>query len=196
MGGFMSSLSAKSAYMLMYVRESHATSVFDKSGLSSLVSTEVQAAVRADLPASLPQAFTIALPHGRGVMPKAGEGDVGGGKGKEKEKEGEGEGRKLRGLLVGVTVPDAENATVNDLIRLLLEQCEANGQPLVPPTPDEYWGGVPPPWEGYEPDLQLVLTSVKNNVVNFFYDNEDHPLNQVMILSSNPEILMCIFWKS
>lgn len=190
MGGFMGSLSAKSAYMLMYVRESHATSVFDKSGLSSLVSNEVQAAVRDDLPASLPQAFTIALPHGRGVMSKAGEGEGGGGEGKEKE--GERAGRKVRGLLVGVTVPDAENATVKDLLRLLIEQCEANGQPLSPPTPDEYWGGVPPPWEGYEPDLRLVLTSVKNNVVNFFYDNEDHPLSQVMILSRDPENLLFV----
>lgn len=179
MGGFMGSLSAKSAYMLMFVRESHASSVFDKSGLSTLVSPEVEAAVQEDCPASLPQAFTIALPHGRGVMTKAGEGDGGGGGKAGKEKGGGGAERKLRGLLVGVTVPDAENATVKDLLRLLVEQCKANGQPLTPPSPDEYWGGVPPPWEGYEPDLALVLTSVKNNVINFFYDNEDHPLSQV-----------------
>lgn len=98
MGGFMGSLSAKSAYMLMYVRESHATSVFDKSGLSSLVSNEVQAAVRDDLPASLPQAFTIALPHGRGVMSKAGEGEGGGGGG---EGEGGGEGREESSRIIG-----------------------------------------------------------------------------------------------
>eukprot|EP00283_Hemiselmis_rufescens_P013510 CAMPEP_0173450186 /NCGR_PEP_ID=MMETSP1357-20121228/44204_1 /TAXON_ID=77926 /ORGANISM="Hemiselmis rufescens, Strain PCC563" /LENGTH=200 /DNA_ID=CAMNT_0014416839 /DNA_START=15 /DNA_END=614 /DNA_ORIENTATION=+ len=48
------------------------------------------------------------------------------------------------------------------------------GHPLVAPTREEFWAGVPPPRarEGYEPDLMLALTMVKNHRITNVYDED------------------------
>lgn len=127
MGSFIASLSQKSAYMLFYVKESQCDAIFDKRGLETLVQSQVAAAVKQDMPTSLPQAFTIALPHGRGYL------KTGGGGGGSLKRPGsdskthEPPLRSIRGLLVGVTVPDAENATVEDLREWHALVCPARG---------------------------------------------------------------------
>ena len=71
---------------------------------------------------SIGQAFSVALPHGRGVLVPKASTAAGAGKGKGSEKEGAGKedaDRPVRGMLVGVTVQNAENATVADLRKIL-----------------------------------------------------------------------------
>lgn len=193
----------RSAYFLVYIRESEVDKVLDTAGLSESIPKHVVESMGDEGLTSLPQALCVLLPRGRGAIVGRGKGATKAkGNGTSKKEEGE-DGARLRGAVVQVAVPDMQNCSIESLVALVKQACaDAQHPGIEPPSTEEWFGGFPPPLyervidedgeenvravldgdgdTAFEPELHLCLTLLRNyEIANILDSTSNLPLSKV-----------------
>jgi hypothetical protein len=194
----------RSAYFLVYIRESEMNKVLDTDGLSESIPKHVVESMGDEGLTTLPQAVCVLLPRGRGPLVSKGANGASKQKGKGNTKKDEGDdGPRLRGAVVQVAIPDMQNCSVEALVALVKQACaDAQHPGIEPPSTEDWYGGFAPPlYEKFidedgeesvravlsgdgdteaEPELKLCLTLLRNyEITNLLDSASSLPLSKV-----------------
>eukprot|EP00293_Proteomonas_sulcata_P017073 CAMPEP_0184306864 /NCGR_PEP_ID=MMETSP1049-20130417/15750_1 /TAXON_ID=77928 /ORGANISM="Proteomonas sulcata, Strain CCMP704" /LENGTH=323 /DNA_ID=CAMNT_0026619219 /DNA_START=66 /DNA_END=1037 /DNA_ORIENTATION=+ len=185
--------------MLIYIKESFLPLMDGgdgaKDGETFAVWQHIKESLKDSLSSNgpnLPQAMTVLLPDGQGILTAAHQGQNGADSDKPANQPNgfpaSSESLPLRGAQVSVSVPDPDNATVKDMIDILLEQAHQFGHDVLPPPraqfiaialPDEFLvESDVEETEEYKPAMALCVTQCRNHHISNIHD-ASHPLSQV-----------------